>query len=151
MKENSLFYKVVTTIVLGVSLFMTYDYYKRMHPYHPSCDASPSYVASTIEEWISERIVNLDQLKKYDIKVPSIIGINELNSIPIVMGTQLYDDIKGSAICKATAVVSMSGKANSTNITEEIDIRFQLTKNGMSMSGFDVNSMIEQLSKAIKN
>ena len=151
MKENSLFYKVVITIVLVVSLFMTYDYYKRMHPYHPSCDDSPAYVAATIEEWLKERVDKSEWLKKYDIEVSSVIGFNELNSIPSVMDRQLYDDIKGSAVCKATAVVDIATKDNSKKITEEIHIRFQLTKNGMSMSGFDVDNMMEQLGKAVKD
>lgn len=84
MKENSLFYKVVITIVLVVSLFMTYDYYKRMHPYHPSCDASPAYVASAIEEWMKKGIRQSERLKKYDVEVLSVAGFNELNSILIV-------------------------------------------------------------------
>ena len=151
MKGNSLFYKIVITIVLVVSLFMTYDYYKRMHPYHPSCDAAPTYIASTIEEWLIKGVSKSERLKKYDIKVPSVVGFNELNSIPSVMNTQLYDDIKGSAVCKATAVVNISTKDGQKHFTEEIYIRFQLTKNGMSMSGFDVDNMMEQLNKAVKN
>ena len=151
MKDNSHFYKAVITIVLLVSLFMTYDYYKRMHPYHPSCDASPTYVASTIEEWMKEGISKSERLKKYGVKVPSVVSFNELNSIPSVRGTQLYDDIKGSAVCQATAMVNISTREPSKNFTEEIYIRFQLTKNGMGMSGFDANNMMEQLEQSIKN
>ena len=150
MKENSVFYKVVITIVLLVSLFMTYDYYNRMHPYHPSCDANPDYVASTVEEWMKERADKSERLKQYDIKVPSVIGFNELNTIPSMTGTQLYDDIKGSAVCKATAMVKATTQDGSKNLTGEIYLRFQLTKNGISMSGFDVDSMMEQLNKVVK-
>lgn len=151
MKENSLFYKVVITIVLVVFLFMTYDYYERMHPYHPSCEENAAYITSTVEGWMKERANKLELLKQYDITVYSVAGFNELNSIPSVMGTELYDDIKGSAVCKATARVNVTRKGVSQSLTEEISIRFQLTKNGMSMSGFDVDNMMEQLSKAIKN
>lgn len=151
MKENSVFYKVVTTIILVVSLFMTYDYYKRMHPYHPSCDDSPAYIASTIEKWLREKVDNSERFKKYDIKVDSVIGFNELNTIPSVMGTQLYDDIKGSAVCQATAMVDISMKNKSKKITKEIYVRFQLTKNGMSMNAFDADNMMEQFGKAVRN
>ena len=150
MKENSLFYKVITVIVLAVSLFMTYDYYKRVHPYHPSCDGNPSYIASVVEEWMREGSEKIETLKKYDINVSSVNGINELNSIPSVLGNPLYDDIKGSAVCKATAMVNITTKNGSGNFIEEIYLRFQLTKNGISMSGFDVNTMMEQLEKVVK-
>ena len=63
----------------------------------------------------------------------------------------MYDDIKGSAVCKAIAVINISTKDNSKKFTEEVFIGFQLTENGMSMSGFEVDNMMEQLGKAIKN
>ena len=44
----------------------------------------------------------------------------------------------------------LSALYGSANFIEEIYLRFQLTKNGISMSGFDVSRMMEQLEKVVK-
>lgn len=157
--NNEKFYKYATGIALVIFSFLSYNYYQRI--YQPTCNANKSYISSTIQDWMRER-VSENSLKTNKLEIIDMAGFAEYNTIPHWNNVPLYEDFKHSAICKATAVVDFAPivkakKAEkneeedlNNKYLEEISVRYQLVSEaGIRMSGVDVEDMAEQVKKAM--
>ena len=155
--NNEKFYKYVTGIALIIFSFLSYNYYQRMNPYQPACNANKSHISSTIQDWMRERI-SKNSLKTNKLEIIDMDGFAEYNTIPHWNNVPLYEDFKHSAICKATVVVDFApiikeekeDNLNNSKYLEEISVRYQLVSgSGILMSGVDVEDMTEQVKKAM--
>lgn len=162
--NNEKFYKYATGIILVIFGFLSYNYYQRMNPYQPACNANESYISDTIQDWMREGVSD-NSLKTNRLKVIGIGGFAEYNSIPHRNNIPLYEDFKHSTICHATVVVDFTpiikvkkteenkkeeDVLNDNKYLEEISVRYQLVSEvGIRMSGVDVEGMIEQVKRAI--
>ena len=160
--SNENFYKYVTGIALVIVSILSYNYYQRMNPYQPTCDANKGYISETIQNWMQER-VSANNLKTNKLEIIDIDGFAEYNTIPHWNNVPLYEDFKHSTVCKATVFVDFSPiikvkkaekveeeNLNNSEHLEEISVRYQLVSEaGILMSGIDVEDMMEQVKKAI--
>lgn len=157
--SNEKFYKYATGIALVIFSFLSYNYYQRMNPYQPACNANQSHISSTIQDWMRER-VSESSLKTNKLEIIDMDGFAEYNTIPHWNNVPLYEDFKHSAICKATVVVDFApivkaeknkeDNLSNSKYLEEISVRYQLVSDaGIRMSGVDVEGMAEQVKKAM--
>ena len=119
----------------------------------PKCNVGKQGLGFILYEWMQERVTNAT------IKVLGVKDFYEIKSIPTVLGTTIYDDFKGSRLCKATAVIEISDTSGN-KIDEKIDVRYQNTITLMEedgryfsntrMSGYDVEEMTKSLQKAVR-
>ncbi len=120
----------------------------------PECNGDVDYLIQNFTEWMQESVSD-----KYNVSVIDVSDFYELSESPMVLGTSIYDNIKSSRICSATATVYITGK-DGEKFTDKIDVRYQLIatipdadgayKTGIRMSGHDVNEMTDDLNNSIR-
>ena len=124
-----------------------------MSPEAQGCADDKDYLSSTFTEWFKQYLP-----KKHSMKITGFGNFYELNSSPIVLGTTIYEDLKGGRICKTSANVTITDEKGKS-FSGDIDIRYQLNASlpdnegnynyGIYMTEYDVNNAKEQLEEKI--
>lgn len=119
-----------------------------------NCGYDEEFVVDTYNEWINKALVKADKrAEKHPVKVLSVEGALEYNSIPEFMKNKMYEDFKDSKLCRAHLLVNYTPDSeNETN--EEIEVRYQKImfssgENGeyglrIESAGIDMEQMAEQ-------
>ncbi len=119
----------------------------------PECNGNVGYVAENLTEWMQGYLSD-----GYSVKVVGVNDFYELKESPLLLGTTLYDNVKGGTLCSATAKIVVSDK-DGKKFTDEIDVRYQLLTTipnengeymtGIRMSGHDAGEMRDALNEKI--
>lgn len=114
----------------------------------PLCNGTDN-LASSMTEWLNEAMAKEDSgAKKYPVKVVGLDGFLEYKTVPMFMGTMLYNDYKNSRVCSATLNVDFTPNGDERNI-EQIGTRYQIytvklgdEENIMTViSGYDLDEL----------
>lgn len=117
------------------------------------CDEDTYILERNLTDWMQEKLP-----RGYTISVMDVHDFYELKSSPVVLGTTLYEDIKGSQICRATARIQIKDDSGKV-IDDEVSVRYQYSspmqkssyiyKTNTQMCGHDVKQLRDDLHEII--
>ena len=138
-----------TCLVIGTILGTTLRTHFQRQKNESLCVSQHEFATNSLEEFLQEEMQSSD----YVIKIVKTNFITELLKSPNVLGVDLYDDIKGSALCSTDFDVSLKNTKTDKDITQKIKARYQLIIPEYPHNNIYIkisNPDLEQASKKIK-
>lgn len=87
------------------------------------CVKYKDFAISHIQDFFQKKLP-----EKYVLTITDLVRTMELHESPKLLGVDLYDDIKDSAICDSKLIAIVENKETKKDFNVEINIRYQLAK-----------------------
>ena len=139
---------------MALLVVLGYPFYKEnIENRTTKCDEDIYFLERNLTDWMQEKLP-----RGYTISVMGFSDFYELKSSPMVLGTTLYEDIKGSQICRATARIQIKDDSGKV-IDDEVSVRYQhssplqenkhIHKTHTRMCGHDIKQLRDDLHEII--